>query len=438
MTNTDGRQGNVSPQGKAGASTAHAPRAGWYRWVICAFLFFATTLNYVDRQTIAVLKPTLSLEFHWSEQDYANIILWFTTAYAIGYVIFGRAIDKLGARLGYTIAVVIWTCAHIACAFVGSLAGFGYMLFALGLGQSGNFPAALKAVAEWFPQRERALANGLFNAGSNIGAILTPLLVPIITLSLGWRMAFVITGSLSVIWLIAWVVIYRRPREHPRVLPAELALIESDRSIPEKPVPWLKLFPVKETWAFAIGKFLTDPIWWFYLFWLPAFFVKKYGLDIKTFGPPIIVIYILSDLGGIAGGWMSSTMIKQGASVNVARKMTMLICAICVLPVLFAMYVSNEWLAVAIVGLATAAHQAFSANLFALPADTMPKAAVASVVGIGGTAGAIGGMAMAWGTGQVLQYTNSYTPIFIFAGTMYLVTLLVIHGLSPRLAPAKF
>jgi ACS family hexuronate transporter-like MFS transporter len=405
--------------------------------VICAFLFFATTLNYMDRQTIAVLKPTLSHDFHWNELDYANIIFYFQCAYAVGYVLFGRLIDKLGARLGYSIAVVIWTSAHIACAFVGSLAGFGYMLFALGLGQSGNSPAALKVVAEWFPQRERAFANGLFNAGSNIGAILTPMIVPIITLTFGWRMAFVATGSLSLIWLIWWIAVYRRPRESKRLKPAELAFIESDQQAPTKQVPWFSLFPVKETWAFAIAKFLTDPIWWFYLFWLPAFFVKKYGLDIKTFGSPIIVIYLLSDIGGIAGGWMSSAMIKAGASVNVARKSTMLLCALCVLPVMFAMYVSNEWAAVGLVGLATAAHQAFSANLLALPSDLMPKAAVGSVVGIGGTAGSLGGMLMTWGTGQILQYTGSYTPIFIIAGTMYLVALVVMQRLSPRLTPAQ-
>ncbi|MDE2134327.1 MAG: MFS transporter [Alphaproteobacteria bacterium] len=432
----DGR-GGVSPTGTAGIFATPAPRIGWYRWIICAFLFFATTLNYVDRQTIAVLKPVLSREYGWTELDYANIILFFQTAYAIGYVLFGRLIDKLGARLGYSIAVVIWTCAHVACAFVSSLAGFSVMLFALGLGQSGNFPAALKAVAEWFPQRERALANGVFNAGSNIGAILTPLIVPIITLTFGWRMAFVATGSLSLIWLILWIAVYRRPAEHKRVSPAELAYIESDKPAPEKPVPWLKLIFVKETWAFALAKFMTDPIWWFYLFWLPPFFVKEYGLDIRTFGPPIIVIYILSDLGSIAGGWMSSTLIKRGASVNVARKLTMLLCAFAVMPVMFAQYAANMWLAVAIVGLATAAHQAFSANLYTLPSDLFPKAAVGSVSGIGGTAGAVGGMLMAFLTGLVLQYMGTYVPIFIAAGTMYLAALLVIHSITPRLAPAK-
>jgi len=432
MAHTDRGQAVASSAPKIG--TVHI---GWFRWVILAFLFFATTLNYVDRFTISVLKPTLSLEFHWSELDYSRIIFWFTTAYAIGYVIFGRTIDWLGARLGYSIAVIVWTCAHVACAFVGSLTGFSVMLFALGLGQSGNFPAALKAVAEWFPQRERAFANGLFNAGSNIGAILTPLIVPVVTLYFGWRMAFVATGSLSLIWLIAWIMVYRRPREHPRVKPSELAFIESDHQLLEKRVPWIKLIFVKETWAFALGKFLTDPVWWFYLFWLPAFFVKKYGLDLKSFGPPIIAIYVLSDVGSIAGGWMSSTMIKRGASVNAARKLTMLLCSLCVLPVIFTMYISNEWVAVGIVGLATAAHQAFSANLLTLPSDTVPKAAVGSVVGIGGTAGAVGGMLIAGVTGLVLQYTGSYTPIFLMAGLLYLVALGVIHLLSPKLELAK-
>jgi MFS transporter, ACS family, hexuronate transporter len=436
MPQTDG--GRTTPTADAAFAPGGGSHVGWLRWLILSLLFFATTLNYVDRFTISVLKPTLSAEFHWSELDYSHIVFWFTTAYAIGYVLFGRTIDWLGARLGYSIAVVIWTIAHIACAIVGSLTGFSIMLFALGLGQSGNFPAALKAVAEWFPQRERAFANGLFNAGSNIGAILTPLIVPIITLTFGWRMAFVATGSLSLIWLVVWIAYYRDPRQHKSVTPAELAYIESDKPKPEKPVPWLRLLLVRETWAFALGKFLTDPIWWFYLFWLPAFFVKKYGLDLKSFGPPIIAIYILSDVGSIAGGWMSSTMIKRGASVNMARKMTMLICAVCVLPVIFTMSISNEWVAVGIVGLATAAHQAFSANLLTLPSDLMPKAAVGSVAGIGGTAGAIGGMAIAGVVGVVLQYTGSYTPIFILAGTMYLVALAVIHWLSPRLTPANF
>ncbi len=402
--------------------------------MVCSLLFFATTLNYVDRQTIAILKPTLSGEFHWNEIDYANIILCFQVAYAIGYVAFGRVIDKLGARLGYSIAVFIWACAQIFCAFATSLAGFAIMLFALGLGESGNFPAALKAVAEWFPQRERALANGVFNAGTNVGAILAPVIVPVIALAIGWRSAFVATGSLSLIWLILWVSFYRRPREHKTISPAELAYIESDQDVVEKPVPWVRLLTIKETWAYALGKFMIDPVWFFYLFWLPPFFVKEFHLDLKSFGAPLMVIYILSDFGSVAGGWLSSSMIKRGMSVNAARKLTMLLCAVCVLPVMFALYVHNLWLVVGIVGLATAAHQAFSANLYTLPSDLFPKAQVGSVSGIGGTAGAIGGMLMAWLTGQVLQNTGSYAPLLTAAAVIYMAAVLVIHGLTPRLS----
>ncbi|MBU6299235.1 MAG: MFS transporter, partial [Alphaproteobacteria bacterium] len=343
MPSTPGTQGVGSTDGAADTIPVRPGRSGWVRWLICLFLFFATTLNYVDRQTIAVLKPTLSGEFHWSELDYANIVLYFQTAYAIGYVIFGRVIDRLGARLGYSIAVVIWASAQVLCAFVTSLAGFSFMLFALGLGESGSFPAALRAVAEWFPQRERALANGLFNAGTNIGAVMSPVIVPIVTLTFGWRAAFIVTGSLSLLWLILWVTFYRHPSDHKRVSPEELAYIKSDNHVVEKSVPWITLVPLKETWAYALGKFLTDPIWWFYLFWLPPFFVKEFHLDIRSFGPPLIVIYMMSDFGSVAGGWLSSHLIKRGMSVNAARKLTMLLCAVCVLPVMFAQYLHNLW-----------------------------------------------------------------------------------------------
>ncbi len=432
------QSGGVQAAASSGEPTFAQPvppsRVGRYRWVICAFLFFATTLNYVDRQTIGFLKPTLTKDYGWGEMDYANIIFYFQCAYAFGYVLFGRVIDKIGAKLGYTIAVVLWTIAHIACSMVSSLGGFMFMLAVLGLGQSGNFPAALKAVAEWFPQRERALATGVFNAGSNIGAILTPMIVPVVTLYFGWRMAFVATGSLSLVWLVLWVWIYRKPHDNKRLSKAELAYIESDKPAPEKPLSWFKMMTIKETWAYALGKFLIDPVWWFYLFWLPPYFNKVYHLDIMHFGPPIIVIYIVSDLGSIVGGWMSSALIKGGASVNVARKLTMLLCALCVLPVMFLQYVGNMWIVVGIIGLAAAAHQAFSANLYTLPSDLFPKAAVGSVSGIGGTAGGVGGMLMAKLTGITLVALG-YTPIFIVAGTMYLLALVVIHWLSPRLTP---
>jgi ACS family hexuronate transporter-like MFS transporter len=421
----------------ADAVPAAAARAGRYRWVICALLFAATAINYVDRQTIAVLKPTLQKEFGWDEIAYGDIVFWFQAAYALGYISFGALIDKIGARFGYAFAVVIWTAAHMAHAFVRTLSGFTAVRFALGIGEAGNFPAGLKAVAEWFPKRERAFAIGLFNAGSNIGAILTPLIVPAVTLAFGWPAAFIVTGALGILWLVAWLAVYRTPDRHRRVNPAELALIRSDPPDAEVKVPWTRLLGCRETWAFSIGKFLIDPIWWMYLFWLPDFFARRYHLDLKSFGPPLVAVYLLSDVGSIAGGWLSSTLMRAGVSLNAARKITMLICAILVLPIVYGMYADTVWTAVGIVGLAAAAHQGFSANLYALPSDVFPRRAVASVVGIGGTVGAIGGMLMAKYAGWVLERIGSYTPIFVVAAGAYLLALLVVHRLCPKYAPAK-
>jgi ACS family hexuronate transporter-like MFS transporter len=419
------------------AAAAPAVRVGRVRWIICALLFAATAINYVDRQIIGVLKPTLQHEFGWSETAYGDIVFWFQAAYALSYLGFGPIVDRIGARLGYALAVVIWTAAHIAHAFVSTIAGFTLVRFALGVGEAGNFPAGLKAVAEWFPQRERAFAIGLFNAGSNVGAIVTPLIVPIITLTFGWRAAFIITGFLSLAWLIVWLVMYRRPRQHPRVTTAELVLIESDPPDTEKKASWFTLLRFRETWAYALGKFLIDPIWWMFLFWLPDFFAKRYHLDLKSFGPPLVAVYVLSDVGSIAGGWLTSFMIRHGISVNAARKLTMLLCSILVLPIMGAMYANSLWAAVGIVGLATAAHQAFSANLYTLPSDVFPRRAVASVVGIGGMLGGVGGMLMAKYAGWVLDTIGSYTPIFVVAGTVYMLALLVIHILSPKLKPVE-
>ncbi|NIJ35116.1 MFS transporter [Sphingomonas oligoaromativorans] len=413
---------------------AAAERIGRYRWAICGLLFAATAINYVDRQMIGLLKPTISHELGWSEETYADVIFWFQAAYAIGYLGFGRIVDRLGARVGYAIAFLIWTAGHMLCGFVNSAAQFSMARVVLGLGESGNFPAGVKAVTEWFPARERALATGLFNAGANVGAIVTPLVVPALTVAFGWRMAFVVTGIASLAWLVAWIALYRRPREHRRVSMAELALIESDPADPSQPIGWRRILGYRETWAFALGKFLIDPIWWLFLFWTPDFLAKTYHLDLLSFGPPLVAIYLISDLGSIAGGWSSSRLMRQGMSANAARKITMLVCAFLVMPIFFAQYCSNLWMAVAIVGLATAAHQAFSCNLYTLPSDMFPRAAVGSVVGIGGTMGAIGGMMMAKFTGYILQTTGSYTPIFAVAGSVYLIAVLVIHLLSPRLA----
>jgi ACS family hexuronate transporter-like MFS transporter len=417
--------------------TSPALKVGRVRWLIVALLFAATAFNYIDRQMIGLLKPTLQTEFGWHETTYADIVFYFQLAYAIGYIVFGNVVDRVGARIGYAAAFLIWTGAHMLHGAVRSIFGFAVVRFLLGIGESGNFPAGLKAVTEWFPKKERALATGIFNAGANVGAIVTPLIVPALTLAYGWRAAFVITGAASLIWLVAWLAIYRRPSESKRLSDAERAYIERDPADPPVKVPWLRLVGCKETWVFAIGKFLTDPIWWMFLFWTPDFLVKRHGLDLKTFGPPLVVIYIVSDLGSIAGGWLSSRLIHRGWSINAARKTTMLICAIAVTPIFFAQYVDNLWGAVAIISLATAAHQAWSANLYTLPSDMFPRKAVGSVIGIGGTAGAVGGMIFSLYIGQVLERLGSYALIFAVAGSVYLIALLIIQLLSPRLDEAK-
>jgi ACS family hexuronate transporter-like MFS transporter len=419
------------------SSNPGSTRIGRYRWFICGLIFAATVINYIDRQMIGVLKPTLQREFGWTEITYGDIVFWFQAAYALGFLVFGRLMDRLGTRLGYAVAMAIWTAAHIAHSAARSAASFMAVRFILGVGESGNFPAGLKAVADWFPKRERTLAIGVFNAGSNIGAILTPILVPAITLAFGWRMAFLLTSSFSLIWLPLWWIFYRVPERHRKVGAAELAYIRSDAVLPMPVIPWRRLLLFRETWAFAIGKFLIDPIWWMFLFWLPDFLARRHGLNLASFGPPLIAVYLMSDVGSVAGGWFSSHLMKRGSSVNRARKLAMLVCAICVTPIMFASAVDSLWLAVLIVGLATAAHQGFSATFFSLPSDVFPREAVGSVVGIGGAVGAIGGMVMAKYAGWVLDRIGTYTPIFIVAGSAYLIALLVVHVLSPRLAPVK-
>ncbi|MET0180516.1 MAG: MFS transporter [Novosphingobium sp.] len=417
----------------AGATT----RVGRYRWVIVAILFAATAINYIDRQMIGVLKPTLVAEFGWTETDFANIVFWFQLAYAIGYIGFGRIVDTIGARLGYTVAIVIWTISHMAHGLATGVTSFAAARFGLGIGESGNFPAAIRAVTDWFPQKERAFAIGLFNAGANVGAIITPLLVPMLVLWFDWRVAFYLTGLFGIAWLAVWWVIYRRPEEHPRVSAEELAYIRQDPADPVEAVGWSQLLTVRETWAYALGKFTIDPIWWFFLFWLPGYLFERYNLDLKTFGLPLAAIYLISDIGSIAGGWLSSTLIKRGFSVNAARKLTMLLAALCVLPIWFAQSLDSVWAAVLVIGIATAAHQAFSANLYTLPSDLFPRGAVGSVVGIGGTVGAVGGMGMALFTGFILDATHSYELLFAICASAYMVALLIVHVLSPKLAPAR-
>lgn len=416
-------------------STAAPGRPGRYRWVICALLFFAISINYVDRQIIGVLKPLLQDQFGWSEIDYGDIVFWFQAAYAMSLLVFGRLLDIVGARWGLAVAVGVWSAAAMAHSAAGSVIQFAMARFALGLGEGGGYPASIKAVSEWFPKRERALAAGILNAGANVGAVLTPILVPLIVLAFGWRAAFIFTGASGLIWLAIWLLVYRKPAEHPRVGAAELAVIESDPADPPAKVAWADLIRRRETWAYVLGKFLTDPVWWLFLFWLPDFFFKTYGLNLVTFGPALVIVYLLADVGSIGGGWLSSRLIKSGWSVNRARKTAMLLCALCVVPITVAIFAHNLVAAVAIIGLAAAAHQGWSANLFTLVSDVFPRKAVATVVGMGGFAGAVGGMFIAKFAGWTLETTGSYLPLLTFAGVAYLVALGLIHLLTPRLEP---
>ena len=416
---------------------ALAKTVGHFRWVICAVLLFGTTKNYMDRQVIGVLKDTLQHDLGWSEIDYGNLVFAFQAAYAIGMLVMGRLIDWLGTRLGYAITMAAWSIASMAHGMVSSLSGFITARFALGLGESGVFPASLKATAEWFPKKERALATGVWNAGTNIGAILTPLVVPWITVHWGWRWAFFLIGAIGFLWLALWIWIYRVPEKHPRCSQAELDYIRSDPAEPPGRVSWLGLAKYRQTWAFSLGKFIIDPIWWFYLFWIPDFLERRHGLALLQIGLPIVVIYVMADGGSVAGGWISSTLIRGGKSVNAGRKIAMFICAIAVVPIIFAPRVSSTWAAVLLIGLAAAAHQGFSCNLLTLPSDMFPGKAVASVVGIGGMAGAIGGMLIAKIVAYFLQWTGSYRIPFAIAGSAYLVALLVVHLIAPKLEPVR-
>jgi ACS family hexuronate transporter-like MFS transporter len=413
------------------------PRFG-YRWTICALLFFATTINYIDRQVLGILAPTLTRELGWSESAYGDIVSWFSFAYAIGFLGMGRILDRYGVRRGFAGAIVAWSLAAMSHALASTTAGFSYARLALGLGESGNFPGAIKATAEWFPRKERAFATGIFNAGSNIGAIVTPLTVPWIALHYGWREAFVATGALGFVWLVFWLLMYREPEKHPRVSAEELAYIRSDPQERSEPVRWLRLLTHRQTWAFVLGKFLTDPIWWFYLYWLPKFLDARFGVELAAVALPLIVIYLVADVGSVFGGWLSSALIQRGWSVNAGRKTAMLVAALLIVPTMFAPAAGSLWTAVAIVSVAAAAHQWWSANIFTTASDMFPRRAVASVVGLGGFAGAMGGVLFQRATGRILEATgNNYSIIFMVCGLAYVTALLVMHLLVPRLAPAN-
>jgi len=391
----------------------------------------------MDRQVLGVLKTTLQHDLGWNEIDYGNLVFAFQAAYAVGILLMGRLIDRIGTRLGYAATMVFWSLASMGHAFCGSLMSFVFARSALGLGESAVFPASIKSVAEWFPKKERALATGIFNAGSNLGAMITPLVVPWITIHWGWRWAFVIMGALGFVWLILWLLLYRKPEEHPRLSKEELDYIRSDPQPPMVKISWARLIPHRQTWAFIVAKFMTDPIWWFYLFWVPDFLQRRHGLALMKIGVPLVVIYMISDIGSVGGGWLSSWLIARGRSINVARKTTMLVCAFCAVPMIFGFHLQSTWAAVLVIALAAAAHQGFSANLFTLTSDMFPAQAVGSIVGMGGMAGAIGGMLIAEIVGYTLQWTGSYMVPFLMAGLAYLLALAAIQLLVPRLEPAK-
>jgi ACS family hexuronate transporter-like MFS transporter len=408
-----------------------------YRWLICALLFFATTINYVDRAVFGVLGQTLRDQMGWSATQFGDVNAAFTLAYAIGFLFVGWFIDRVGTRWGYAICLIIWSLAAAAHAMARTTFGFMLARFALGIGESGNFPAAIKTTAEWFPKKERATATGIFNAGSNVGAILAPAVVPFIAITWGWQAAFIITGLIGLIWIAFWLPLYRPPTKHPKVSPGELAHIQSDPPDPPVRVPWARLIQFRQTWAFAIGKFMTDSIWWFYLFWFPVVMADRFKVDLKSIGLPMITVYLLADVGSVGGGWLSSHLMKRGWTVNAARKTAMLVCALCIVPVVMAPIVANQWVAVWLVGVAAAAHQGFSANLFTLTSDMFPRKAVGSVVGIGGFAGAMGGFLLNMSAGRIRDMFGSYVLVFAIAGSAYLVALLIIHLLVPRLEPAN-
>ncbi len=427
-------------QRSAGVETAPiapgVPAAGHLRWTVCALLFLAATVNYIDRQVVGLLKPTLQSELHWSEIDYSNIVFWFTVAYAIGLVAVGRVMDRLGTRKGFSLAVFGWSAAAVAHAFVRTVAGFGAARFALGLGESGSFPASIKTVAEWFPKKERAFATGVFNSGTNVGAIVTPLVIPWLTARYGWQGAFIATGSIGFVWVLLWVAFYRRPDQHRRISAAELAYIRSDPVESATPIRWSRLIGYRQTWAFAIGKFLTDPIWWVYLYWVPDFLSRNYHVNLMGMMLPLLVIYNGATVGSICGGWLSGALIKRRWTINAGRKTAMLVCAVAVVPIVLAAH-APMWVAVSLVTLAAAAHQGWSANIFTITSDMFPRRALGSVVGFGGMAGAVGMMFIAKVVGYILEWTGSYMPVFLIAGSAYLVALLAIHLLAPKLEPVQ-
>jgi ACS family hexuronate transporter-like MFS transporter len=413
------------------------PATSHIRWTVCALLFFATTINYVDRQVLSLLAKTLETHIGWTNVEYGNITTAFAIAYGAGLLGAGRLLDRFGTRIGFAVAVALWSLAAMVHAAATSAFTFGVARVLLALGEAANFPACIKTVAEWFPKKERATATGIFNSGANVGAIAAILTVPFLTKHWGWQAAFLWTGALGFVWLVFWWWMYRKPTAHHKVSESELALIQTDPPDKIESTPWIKLFPHRETWTFAVGKFLSDGPWWFYLFWLPKYLQETFGLTLDQIVVPTLVVYNGSTVGSVLGGWLSSVFITRGWSVNASRKTALLICALAVTPLLYAPYSKNLWVVVGLVTLAAAAHQGWSANLFTTVSDMFPRAAVGSVVGIGGTAGAIGNALVQQAAGYIVTWTHSYFLVFMICGTVYLIALALMQILSPRLEPAK-
>ena len=411
---------------------------GKIRWQVLTLIFFATTINYIDRQVIGILKPFIASDLGWDETDYGYIVTAFQIAYAIGLLTTGRLLDKYGTRIGFTWAIILWSIAGMAHAAARSVTGFAFFRFALGIGESANFPAAVKSVAEWFPKKERAFAAGLFNSGSTVGAILAPIIVSGITVSYGWQWAFIITGALGFIWLIFWLAYYQIPSKHPNISKEELAYINQDEDEKdEKSIRWVDLFKYKQTIGICSTRFISDWVWWFFLFWIPDFLSKTHGINIKEVVLPLITIYAVSSIGGIGGGWISSNFIKRGKSVDYARKTTILMCALIVLPVMFVSQVSNLWVAVGLISLAAAGHQGWASNIFTIVSDIYPKKAVGSMMGLSGFMGAIGGALSASFVGILLDTTGSYFFIFILASSVYLLNWLILKVTINKIEPLK-
>lgn len=405
------------------------------RWTVVALLFFATTINYIDRQVIGLLKPYIQEDLGWSEADYGYIVTAFQVAYGIGMLVCGRMLDRLGSKLGYSIAIVLWSLGAVVHAFVRSVVGFGAARAILGMGEAGNFPAAVKTIAEWFPKRDRAYATGLFNSGSTIGAIIAPIIVAAITLQWGWRWAFIVTGMLGFIWVVAWWLIYRSPEDNKHVNAAELAYIHSDEEQEEpttgKRLSWKQLFRYPQTYAIVFSRFVTDWVWWFFLFWTPDYLNKVHGVDLKATVLPLILIYAMSSFGGIYGGAVSSQFIKRGRSIDFARKTTILLFALLVLPLNAVPYIHNIWVVVLLIGLATSTHQAWASNIFTIVSDVYPKQVVGSMTGISSVGGAVGGALASSFVGLILEWTGSYTTIFMIASCMYLLAWLTLKLFVP-------